>query len=470
MDSSYDDDDDDMIDYNVNRPLLRSSSSSELSIRYVSPLGVFHPQRPLFRYIGLLMMCGCSFFVAFSFDTPSALQDIIKKTLGVNTFQYSELYTFYAWPNIIMTFVGGYLIDCVFGVRIGTVVFVTVAFIGQSIVAIGAYIGLIWVMYLGRLIFGIGMESLIIATGVYAFEWFHHKELNMAYGLLTSSVRLSIFLNINIVRRIYDYLPTKILPRKLGETLFGGSVAGILAIVCAIILYFLDKRRCNYINKRPRNNDEEERKKWSIFAIRKLPKIFWCLTIMSGIFYSSLLSFVALGLIFFTSKYNLTPNEANVANSLIYLIASFTSPMFGLIIDRTGKNVSWITVALILAIITHILFAFTFLQCHIGTVILGIGYSIIASTLWAVTAFIVPKELMGISFGALQSTQNVLVVIFSLIFSWIVDTKGYFLLEIFYVFNLFMCICLVIIMRIMNRSNHYLINSSKTERKLMMSY
>lgn len=51
--------------------------------------------------------------------------------MKVNNFKYNLLYSLYSWPNVILSLIGGVLIDRVFGVRIGTVIFSVFVTIGQ---------------------------------------------------------------------------------------------------------------------------------------------------------------------------------------------------------------------------------------------------------------------------------------------------------------------------------------------------
>ena len=53
------------------------------------------------------------------------------QVMGVSVTQYALLYSLYSWPNVILSVFGGYLIDRVFGVRVGTIVFSAFVCLGQ---------------------------------------------------------------------------------------------------------------------------------------------------------------------------------------------------------------------------------------------------------------------------------------------------------------------------------------------------
>ena len=51
--------------------------------------------------------------------------------MGVDNTQYNLLYSLYSWPNVILSLIGGVLIDRWIGVRIGTVLFSVLVTVGQ---------------------------------------------------------------------------------------------------------------------------------------------------------------------------------------------------------------------------------------------------------------------------------------------------------------------------------------------------
>ncbi len=93
--------------------------------------GCCHPSALCHRLAGLFLMCLLGFGSYFCFDNPGALQHEIKDTMEISTFSFSKLYAWYSWPNVLLPIVGGYLMDSVLGMRLGTVVFATIIIIGQ---------------------------------------------------------------------------------------------------------------------------------------------------------------------------------------------------------------------------------------------------------------------------------------------------------------------------------------------------
>lgn len=64
----------------------------------------------------------------------------------------------------------------------------------------------------------------------------------------------------------------------------------------------------------------------------------------------------------------MTKQEANNISSIVYFISGFASPLLGLIIDKTGKNLFWIIVAVIATTGSHVLLAFTVVNPYVAMV------------------------------------------------------------------------------------------------------
>jgi len=75
--------------------------------------------------------------------------------------QYGLLYTVYAIPNLVLPLVGGIFLDKV-GQRNGLLLFTVILCLGQGIIMLGGYQLSFPLMLVGRVIFGIGCESMYV--------------------------------------------------------------------------------------------------------------------------------------------------------------------------------------------------------------------------------------------------------------------------------------------------------------------
>ena len=132
-----------------------------------------------------------------------------------------NLYGWYSWPSIFLGFIGGYLLDNIFGLRFGAALACLFVVIGQVFLSLGnafeifntiayisdrdvpnqwlksyegSFLGIIELCYFGRFIFGCGGETLSVAQKGFIAQWFDQKSLNFVLGLQLSFARIGMFI------------------------------------------------------------------------------------------------------------------------------------------------------------------------------------------------------------------------------------------------------------------------------------
>ncbi|UYV73192.1 MFSD1, partial [Cordylochernes scorpioides] len=169
----------------------------------------------------------------------------------------------------------------------------------------------------------------------------------------------------------------------------------------------------------------------------EFPSSFWMICLICVTFYIAIFPFVALGTVFFVRKFGLSPSEANTLDGMIYLISTIGSPIVGLLVDYFGYNLSWLASAIVVTIGAHMLLAFTTLNPWVAVVILGLAYTTVACSLWPLVPLIIPSHQHGTAYGLVQALQNLGLGAVTLLAGYIVDSKGYLFLEIFFIDCLF---------------------------------
>lgn len=118
----------------------------------------------------------------YGMDSPAPIERYIKKSILNNGTElthsdYMRLYEIYSIPNIFLCFVAGIFIDAKWGRRLGSIICCSVVTVGAFVVAGGAYMGNLILMYLGRFIFGIGSESVALTEYSYNNYWFDKTKI-----------------------------------------------------------------------------------------------------------------------------------------------------------------------------------------------------------------------------------------------------------------------------------------------------
>ncbi|KAI8041584.1 major facilitator superfamily domain-containing protein 1 [Drosophila gunungcola] len=383
--------------------------------------GCCNPASRGHRFMALVFMCLLGFGSYFCYDNPGALQNVFKRDLHLSSTQFTLIYSIYSWPNVVLCFVGGFLIDRLFGIRLGTIIYMLVLLVGQLIFACGGILDAFWMMILGRFIFGIGAESLAVAQNSYAVLWFKGKELNMVFGLQLSVARFGSTVNFWVMQPIYDYVSNFYQGhRALGVVLLLATLTCVMSMICALVLGWMDKR-AERVLQRTTNPAGQVPKLTDVFTF-KPP--FWMVSIICVAYYVAIFPFIGLGQNFFVDRFHYTPAEANTVDSLVYLIAAVSSPVFGFLIDKVGKNVTWVFTATLTTIAAHALLTFTQLTPYVGMTVMGLSYSMLAASLWPLVALIIPEYQLGTAYGFCQSIQNLGLAVITILAGIIVDHSG----------------------------------------------
>ncbi|XP_051521162.1 major facilitator superfamily domain-containing protein 1 isoform X2 [Myxocyprinus asiaticus] len=356
------------------------------------------PNHLLHRIVVLIFMCFLGFGSYFCYDNPAALQTQVIQDMNLNTASFMQLYAWYSWPNVVLCFLGGFLLDRVFGIRLGTIIFALFVLLGQIIFAAGALANHFWLMEVGRFVFGIGGESLAVAQNTYAVNWFKGKELNLVFGLQLSMARLGSTVNMNIIGWVYGRIQTMTGSAghsTLGITLMIAGCTCLFSLICALVLGFLDKRAERILNKEQGKTGEVIK----LTDVKDFPISLWLIFIICVGYYVAIFPFIGLGQVFFIEKFTFTPVQARAINSVVYIISAPASPLLGFLVDKTGRNIMWVLLAVFTTLISHMMLAFTLWNPWIAMSFLGLSYSLLACALWPMVAFVVAEHQLGTAYG-----------------------------------------------------------------------
>jgi len=443
-----------------------SSSDVELELSGCAGSCLCHPQAFLHRVIALILMCLLGFGSYFCFDNPGALQSEMKVALNITNSEFATLYSWYSWPNVILPVVGGFLMDRVLGIRFGTIVFAFIIVIGQVVVSIGGFFDSLWIMQIGRFVFGIGGESLAVAQNTYAVSWFKGKELNMVFGFQLSVARVGSTVNFLLMDPLFDYISgfSTAGYTAVGWTLLIAGTSCVMSFICSLALAWMDRRRnCLLGITEPGGSEGEVAK---ISDVKSFPVAFWFLCIACLAYYGAIFPFVSLAQDFFKTKWGFTSQEANKIIGLVYLVSAPASPALGLVLDKTGRNISWVFLAILISLGCHALLNFTQLNPYIAIVVLGVAYSLLASSLWPIVALLIPEYQLGTAYGLIQAIQNLGTALITMAAGTIADEYGYYYLEIFFIGWLVVSLVSTLFIWLSDCTTNGYINMSIQERKV----
>lgn len=409
------------------------------------------------RWIVLLFISLAMMGNYYIYDCISPLADLLASQLKFTDKDLGLLQGIYSFPNIIMVLIGGLIID-----RIGTK---KSALLFSFFILLGAFVtvlkGDIIVMAAGRLIFGLGAESMIVAITTVIAQWFKGKQLSFAFGLNLTLARLGSFLALNS--------PTwgKSLYSNWQNPLWIAVGAGIISIVTLAIYYFIDSQA----KKKYILNAEGEQDKVllsDVFLFKKIrlvialvllssafglfstllkshveallqivlyviiavfsflnykafSKSYWFIVLLCITFYSAMFPFQTFAIKFFQDAHGQTREYAGFLSSLLTLSAMIFTPLFGLLSDYIGKRSFLMMFGSLLIIPVYLIMGYTSLNLIIPMAAMGIAFSLIPAVMWPSVAIVTQPSKLGTAFGLMTMIQNVGLLGFNVIIGWAND-------------------------------------------------
>src|SRR5208283_5860512 len=143
----------------------------------------------MYRWLVLIFVSLAMFGNYYFYDALSPVADLLVKQLHSTDVNIGLLQAAYSFPNILTVVVGGVIIDRI-GLRRSTLIYGVLCFVGAIITVLTSNL---WIMATGRLVFGMGAESLIVAITTALAQWFKGKELSFAFGVNLTVCRLGSY-------------------------------------------------------------------------------------------------------------------------------------------------------------------------------------------------------------------------------------------------------------------------------------
>ena len=179
----------------------------------------------------------------YIYDCISPVADLLISQLHFSQVNVGLLNAIYSIPNIVLVLFGGVLIDRI-GTKKSTMLFTVLIAMGAILTCIS---GQLVIMALGRLLFGIGAESMIIAITTIVARWFKGKQLAFAFGMNLTIARMGSFLAQNS-----PSWAASSYAKGWQSPLMIAAIFGLIAVVCIALFYLID-----YISERRYNLAKE---------------------------------------------------------------------------------------------------------------------------------------------------------------------------------------------------------------------
>ena len=364
----------------------------------------------LYRWVVLVFLSVAMAGNYYAFDSISPLADVLKQQLGFSDSNIGLLNAIYSIPNVFMVLLGGFLIDRI-GTKRATFIFGVLCLLGAALTAATEQLA---TMAAGRLVFGIGAESLIVSVTTALAKWFRGKELGFAFGLNLSIARLGSFVALNSPTWAGRYYEHWQWPLLLAVGFSGFCVAG------AIIYWLLE----NHAERTYELGQAGATDKVVIGDIFRFGRSYWYIVALCVTFYSAIFPFQTFAVKFFIEAHGTSREAGGFLSSMLTLFAMIATPLFGLLVDRVGKRSLLMMFGSLLLVPVYLMMAYTGLSLYIPMAMMGVAFSLIPAVMWPSVAYIVDQRRLGTAYGLMTMIQNMGLAGFNLLVGWANDYGG----------------------------------------------
>jgi MFS family permease len=367
------------------------------------------PPSPFFRWAMLVLVSMAMFGNYYVYDCIAPIADLLSRQLGFSDSNIGLLQAIYSFPNLIMVLVGGYLVDRI-GARKAIFLFGSTCLLGAIVTVLSGHLVL---MATGRLIFGIGAESLIVAVTTAIAKWFRGKELSFAFGINLMIARAGTLLaqrSPSWASFAYTNWRTPLLI-SVGIATF--CVIG--ALIYWVMEVYAEK---NYELAHAGPTDKVIFSDLFHFGVS-----FWYIVALCVVFYSAIFPFETFAYKFFMDAHGTTREMAGTIIGCLTIATMFGTPVLGLLVDKIGKRALLMMIGSVLLVPVYLMMAYTHTQASLYApmAMMGIAFSLVPAVIWPSVAYIVDQNKLGTAYGLMTVIQNMGFFVFNLTIGWAND-------------------------------------------------
>ncbi|MCX6552710.1 MAG: MFS transporter [Acidobacteria bacterium] len=374
-----------------------------------------------YRWLVLVFISLAMFGNYYVYDCIGPLAPLLSRN-GFSDSSIGLLQAIYSFPNIVMVLIGGFIIDRI-GTKKSTLLFGAICFIGAVVTAwpeqpVLAPLGLavngllsvagsifgatsvppvVAVMAAGRLLFGLGAESLIVAVTTAIARWFKGKELSFAFGINLTISRLGS-------------LGAQVSPSWAGSayTTWQGPLVlsvgfGAFCIIGAVLYWLLESNA----SRRYALGDAGKTDKVVFRDLLGFGRSYWFIVLLCVTFYSGIFPFQTFAQKYFIDTRQTSAELASWLVGMLTVFAMIGTPSFGALVDRIGKRASLMFLGAALLIPVYAIIGYTNISLYLPMAMMGIAFSLIPAVMWPSVAYVVEERRLGTAYGLMTMIQNI---------------------------------------------------------------
>jgi MFS family permease len=364
-----------------------------------------------YRWAVLIFISLTMFGNYYLYDSIAPVADLLKSQLSYTDQMIGRLYSIYSYAAVATLLIGGVIIDRL-GTKKSVMLFSALCTVAGVTTALSPNFH---VMLVGRLILGLGAESLIAAVTTAIAKWFKGKEIGFAFGINLTIARLGSLAT--------DYSPT-VARRWYGnwhDPLWLSAVIGGFCLFGAIGYWILESRaEKQYTIGQAASTDKLV---WK--DLMHFDRSFWYITGLCLTFYAAIFPFRAFAIKFFQEGHGMPRDAAGRLNGILPLAAMIATPLFGLLVDKIGRRALFMAVGSLIIVPAYLLMMPTIhIHPYVSIAMIGISFSLIPAVMWPSVAYLVDEKKLGTAYALMGLIQQLGVAGMNEAIGWANDHFG----------------------------------------------
>jgi MFS family permease len=329
----------------------------------------------------------------YVYDSIGPVAELLHRQRNFSDTQIGLLNAIYSLPNVLLILVGGILVDRFGAARI-TVCTAAVCFVGAARTAFSpSYVD----MAIGRLLFGIGSETLNIGVLAAVARYFAGGRVAFAMGFLLAFGRAGSF--------AADMSPTwfaRAYAQGWQPPLVIATVVAGISLVAAFAYYWVDHRQGVALLGSP-----AVAKPLVARDLFHFGTAYWLLLVLCVLWYAVMYAFRStFSIKYFQDAHGLDLASSGALNSYVFLAAMFATPAVGWLCDRIGRYAPTLAFGTFLLPLSMLIMAFAHWSLWIATTLIGLSFSLVPAVIWPLTSKRVSPLRFGTALGLMWVVQN----------------------------------------------------------------
>jgi MFS family permease len=367
------------------------------------------PQRDRRAWLVLGVVSIANFGNFYVYDSIGPVADLLQRLRGFSDTQIGLLNAVYSLPNVVLLLVGGVLVD---RLGVGRMMAATAAIClaGALLTALGPDFDR---MAAGRLLFGVGAETFNVATLAAIVRHAPPNHAAFAIGVSLALGRAGAF----AVDMSPAWLPAAYADGWQPPLLVAAGFAG-LSLAMALGYATLEPGR-----RTPHSRSPAPGLRWS--ELYRFGPAYWQLLALAALWYAVIFAFRStFSIKYFQHAHGLDLAAAGALNAWVFLAALFATPLFGWLCDRLRRFAPLLALGAFTLPLSIVAIARSEGLPWLGTVLIGISFSLVPAVLWPLTARLVPAHRYGTAVALISIALNAAIAAANLVAGQLNDRYG----------------------------------------------